>query len=249
MAGRRTTRTKAIVLDRTKLGEQDLILTMLGESGEQVRAVAKGARKPGGRLASRSELFFEGDYLVAQGRSLGIVTEAQTVDAHPALRGDYARVSAACAVCEVARLTCSEGAQDRWLYPACSRALSACEEAQGQPALDVAVAAYAMKAMAHGGWMPELDACLACGDRAVAYFSSAAGGVLCASCAHEVPGAEEVGAAQVAWLRALIGARFDDLLASPPDAETAAWLLGVAHSWAATHLECRLRALEFLLGG
>ena len=46
MAGRRTKRTRALVLDTTKLGEQDLILTLLGETGVQLRAVAKGARKP-----------------------------------------------------------------------------------------------------------------------------------------------------------------------------------------------------------
>ena len=53
MPGRKTTRLKAIVLDRTKLAEQDLILTMLSDSGEERRAVAKGARKPGGRFAAR----------------------------------------------------------------------------------------------------------------------------------------------------------------------------------------------------
>ena len=40
MAGRRTYRTSAIVLDRTKLAEQDLILTLLAASGAEVRAVA-----------------------------------------------------------------------------------------------------------------------------------------------------------------------------------------------------------------
>ena len=57
MAGSRTYRTKVLVLDKTKLKETDLILTMLDERGRQVRAVAKGARKPGGRLAARCELF------------------------------------------------------------------------------------------------------------------------------------------------------------------------------------------------
>ena len=65
MAGRRTYRTRAIVLDRTKLGETDLILTLLAEDGSQRRAVAKGARKPGGRLAARVELFSECDLLLA----------------------------------------------------------------------------------------------------------------------------------------------------------------------------------------
>ena len=45
------------MLGHTKLAEQDLILTLLSETGEQLRAVAKGARKPGGRLAARVELF------------------------------------------------------------------------------------------------------------------------------------------------------------------------------------------------
>ena len=44
MPGRHTYRTNAIVLDRTKLGEQDLILTLLASDGSEVRAVAKGAR-------------------------------------------------------------------------------------------------------------------------------------------------------------------------------------------------------------
>ena len=56
MTGSRTYRTKVLVLDKTKLKETDLILTMLDERGRQVRAVAKGARKPGGRLAARCEI-------------------------------------------------------------------------------------------------------------------------------------------------------------------------------------------------
>ena len=34
---------RALVLRKTKLGETDLILTLLAEDGRQVRAVAKGA--------------------------------------------------------------------------------------------------------------------------------------------------------------------------------------------------------------
>ena len=47
MAGSRTYRTKAIVLDKTKLKETDLILTLVGESGRQIRAVAKGGTQAG----------------------------------------------------------------------------------------------------------------------------------------------------------------------------------------------------------
>lgn len=248
MAGRRTYRTRAIVLDRTKLGEQDLILALLAEDGRELRAVAKGARKPGGRLAARVELFSETDFLIAAGRSLDVVSEASLVEAHAGLRGEYERVAAASAVAEVARLTCFEDAPDPFLHPICSRALRACEEAPDQPHLDLVVAAYVMKVLAHGGWRPELEGCCACGDAAVTYFSSAAGGVLCSSCAREVAGAQPLTASQLGWLRALIRSTFDELLAAAIDAETGVFLLGLAHSWAATHLDARLRAMEFLAG-
>lgn len=247
MAGRRTFRTRAIVLDRTKLGETDLILSLLAADGSERRAVAKGARKPGGRLAARVELFCETDFLLAEGRSLAVVSEASLVEAHTGLRGDYERVAAASAVAEVARLTCYEDATDGFLYPICARALRACEEAADQPHLDLVVAAYVMKVLAHGGWRPELASCCACGDEAVSFFSVLSGGTLCESCAREVEGAVAVSPSELGWVQALLSLTFDQLLAAEVSAETSVFLLGIAHSWAATHLDARLRALEFAL--
>lgn len=247
MAGRRTYRTNAIVLDRTKLGEQDLILTLLAQSGRQIRAVGKGARKPGGRLAARVDLFSQTDFLLAHGRNLDVVAEASLVEPHEGLRGDLSRVSAASAMCEIARLTCYEDMDDPFLYPLLARALGACEEAADQQHLDLCVAAYAFKALAHGGWRPELNGCVACGDRAVSRFSVAAGGVLCESCAKGIAGAEPITSSQVAWVAALIGSTFDQLLQAQVDLETSTFLVSLAHRWAATHLEARLRAFEFML--
>lgn len=240
-------RLRAIVLGRTKLSEQDLILTLLSEDGSQVRAVAKGARKPGGRLASRSELFSEVDLLISQGRSLGIVSEATLVDPHVGIRGDLDRYSAASAIVQVARLTCFEEVNDPFLYPILARTLRACEEAQDRAHLDLVVAAYAFKVLSHAGWRPELESCIACGDPAVAYYSALAGGLLCASCAKDVEGVTELSTTEVAWLRAMIGLTFDQLLESSIDVGLAALLVSLAHSWCAVHLDARLKAFEYLL--
>ncbi len=247
MARGRTRHTGAIVIDRTKLGESDLILTLLERDGCQGRAVAKGARKPSGKLAARVQLFCELDLLLAQGKSLDVVAEAQLLGSHPGLRGDLERVSAASAVAELARLTSFAEAPDPFLYPICSRALLACEQAEDQPHLDLVVAAYAFKVLSHQGWRPVLDACVACGDLAATRFSTLAGGVLCESCAKDVEGAEPVDAALLAWMGALVGSTFDELLVASVDRQTAATLLAHAHRWAATHLDARLRAFEFAL--
>lgn len=247
MAQARTRRVRGIVLDRTKLGEQDLIITILGESGEELRAVAKGARKPGGRLSSRVELFCQDDLLLARGRTLDIVSEATTIDAHAGIRGDLARLAAASAVSEVARLTCFPESADPYLYPICARALTACEQAGDQAQLDAVVAAYVIKVLAHGGWRPQLGTCVHCGDHAVSMVSVSAGGALCSSCAKSVGDAEDVGRAYVTWLGRLVTSTFDELLGMAPDAMCAAWLVAFGHRWAAAQLECRIRSLEFYL--
>ena len=248
MAGSRTYRTVAIVLDKVKLKETDLILTLLARDGRQLRAVAKGARKPGGRLAARCEVSCTVDLLLARGRALDVVSQAELVAAPLGAAPTLDALSAAAAVCEVAKACCYEDAPDPYACPITERALEVAGTLADQPHLDLIVAAYVFKLLSHVGYRPDYSGCVACGDQAVSYFSAVAGGMLCASCAASVPGAEPLGPNETAWLRALIARRFDELAAAPIDLATASLLLGLAHTWAATHLDCRLRALEFLLG-
>lgn len=248
MARSKTYHAKAIVLDRTKLGESDLILRLLCDDGSQVSAVAKGARKPSSKLAAKVQLFSELDFLLAHGRNLDVVAEAQLIDAHIKLRGELERVSAASVIAEVAKLTSFEDAKDGYLYPICSRALRACEQATDIAHMDVVVAAYTFKVLGHQGWKPSLEACISCSEPQVSRFSAQAGGALCESCAKDVEGAEVLDSATFSWLGALIHKTFDELIVTEIAAEQASLLASLAHLWAATHLDAKLRAYEFMLG-
>lgn len=248
LPGRKSLRRRGIVLDRTKLKEQDLILTILSTDGEQLRVVAKGARKPGSRLAARTELFCDVDFVESVGRGMGIVSEAQVIDAHTGVRNDLDKLSCASAMAEVARYTCYEDMEDPFLHPILSRALLACEQADDRAHLDVAFSAYAFKVLSHAGWRPVLDCCVACGEPSASRFSVQAGGVLCESCAGEVEAAMRVDDRMVGWLAAMVGSTFTTLLETPVDELTANELLWFAHGWASTHLDVRLRAVEFFSG-
>ena len=94
MAGK-TYKTRGIVLRKTKLAEKDLIVTILDETGSLVRAVAKGARKPGGSYAARLELFSIVDLMLAQGKNLDVITGATFTD--EATRSPLGVEQAACA--------------------------------------------------------------------------------------------------------------------------------------------------------
>lgn len=247
MAGRNTYRTEALVLQHTRLSETDLILTLLRENGEQARAVAKGARKPGGRLASRVQLFSTVDFLLARGRSLDVVAEAALIDSRPGMTGDLDKLSAGAAVLETARLTCYQDAPDPFLYPVTVRTLDVMAGTEDVQSLAVLAAAHLFKVLSHQGWRPETQACVACGDEHPTRFSALAGGSLCEACARDVEGAPPATANQLAWVDALVGATLDALAASGCDEGTATWLAAQAHLWGTTHLESRLKAWEFLL--
>ena len=85
----------ALVLRRTKLGETDVIVTLLAEDGSQVKAVAKGARKPTSSFASRLELYSVAKILVAEGKNLDIVKEVRLLEGNAQERFlSFERISA-----------------------------------------------------------------------------------------------------------------------------------------------------------
>ena len=251
MTASRTYLTRAIVLGKTKLKETDLIYTLLDEGGREVRAVGKGARKPGSRLAARCEIGCEVDMLLARGRSLDVVAEARLLAAPLGSAPTMELLSAASAIADVCRACIFEDAEDPFVFAITARALEVLGGMGGEqdgPRQDLLVAAYIMKLLAHIGYRPDYRGCVLCGDADVTYFSATAGGLLCASCASSVAGAEAVDATVVGWLRSLMTLRLDELAAAPIDPMTATFLLALAHVWAATHLDVRLRGLEFMLG-
>lgn len=246
--GSRTYRTTCIVLDKTKLKETDLILTLLTEQGSRVQAVAKGARKPGSRLAGRCELLNTADLLLARGRSLDIVSQAELLSAPVGVHPGYESLMAGSAIAEVAKHCCFEDVADPFIFDITSRALEVLGALGDQAHRDIVVAAYSFKVLAHIGYRPDYSSCVSCGDPALSYFSAQAGGLLCASCASSVSGAEPVDDATIQWLRALISLRFDELAAHEASLSQSSLLLSLCHAWASTHLDARFRSLEFLLG-
>lgn len=236
------------MLDKVKLKETDLILTLLSESGKQIRAVGKGARKPGSRLAARCELFCLSDLLLARGRSLDVVSQAELLEAPLGSGGDFDHICAASAIAEVAKHCTYEDAEDPFVFAITKRALEVVGSGNDASHSDLVVAAYVFKLLSHIGYRPDFSSCVTCGDGQCTYFSARAGGLLCSSCAATVPGAEQVDSLTVTWFRALISLTFDELVAAPIDSSEAVLLLAHSHVWAATHLDCRLRALEFMLG-
>ena len=245
---------RALVLRKTKLAESDLIVTLLAEDGRQVRAVAKGARKPSSPFSSRLEIFCEVDLLMASGKNLDIVKEARLVDAHRGLTADMEHAAAAAPMADLAARLCQPGLESPKLFALSSSAFSHAERADAQGAAAVC-AAYMLKALSFAGFRPSLRRCVVCGallafdavteSRVGVRFSVAEGGAVCDSCLL-FSDAVRVPAEVLSWADFLLMSTFDAVTRQAPPVRVSFEVLHVCQSWAREHLGSRIKSLEFL---
>src|ERR1700761_1639877 len=83
-------RDDGVVLRTIKLGEADRIVTIFSQGHGKIRAVAKGVRKTSSRFGARLEPASHVALQCYKGRELDVVTQVETIEAHRALREDYA---------------------------------------------------------------------------------------------------------------------------------------------------------------
>ncbi|MBD1824805.1 DNA repair protein RecO [Cyanobacteria bacterium FACHB-DQ100] len=90
----RTYKAIGINLKAMPLGEADRIVTILTKEFGLLRAVAMGARKQNSKLGGRSGLFVVNELLMAKGRSLDKITQAETLESYPGLGRNLKKLTA-----------------------------------------------------------------------------------------------------------------------------------------------------------
>ncbi|MDR1082283.1 MAG: DNA repair protein RecO, partial [Coriobacteriales bacterium] len=184
--------TTMVVLKKTKLGETDLIITGFTNEGAQVRAVAKGARKPGSKLGVHLELYSVARVLLHKGRNLDIVTEAAGINSNENCRGDIVHSAGAAVIVELLDKVSMDSEAEPRLFALVCEALR-CVGAVADEGVALIVAAAILKMTSQLGIRPSLTTCVMCGKRAPVKaqqkeavsaakqaFSFSQGGLICA---------------------------------------------------------------------
>ena len=157
-------RDDGIVLRTQKLGEADRIISVLTRQNGRIRAVAKGVRRTKSRFGARLEPFTHVDLLLYTGRSLDVITQAETVRPYgEPLAADYPRYTSGTAMLETAeRFTPVEKEPLIRQFLLLIGGLRALGEAEHDPRL--VLDAYLLRTLAVAGYAPALDECAVCGS-------------------------------------------------------------------------------------
>lgn len=197
----RSQRVEAIVLKHSDFGEADRLLTLYTRELGKVRAIAKGARKARSRKAGHIEPFTRVSLLLAQGRSLHIVSQAEAQDNHAALHEDLVALGYASYVVELLDKFTYDEDEHRGLYRLLRDTLPRLNHGTD---VEVAVRYYEVRLLDLLGFRPELHHCLNCKREIQAedqFFSTQQGGVLCPNCGRDVPPAHPISMLALKYLR------------------------------------------------
>jgi len=255
-------RDDGIVLRTQKLGEADRIVTLLARRAGRVRAVAKGVRRTKSRFGARLEPFTHVDLLLYPGRSLDVITQADTVRPYgKPLASDYPRYTTGTAMLETAeKFTPVEKEPAMRQFLLLVGGLRALGERVHDPRL--VLDAYLLRSLAVAGYAPALDECAACGTRVSAAtgalpegggdgrapsaalrafaFAIGAGGLVCRSC--RAPGAATPAAQTVTLMGALM--RGEWAYADRSSRQHQAECSGLVAAYVQWHLEHSIRSLR-----
>ena len=182
----KTFRDQGIVLRTSDLGEADRIITIATREHGKIRASAKGVRKTRSKFGARLEPFALVDLQLYEGRSLNVVTQAESINEyHRAIVADYDKYVAASALVEVAdSLLSAEGEADLAQFTLLHGALHAMAIDAHLP--DLIVNSYILRALSYSGWQLAVFDCAVCGAPGPhAALNVAQGGAVCENCRGE----------------------------------------------------------------
>ncbi|MCU1406132.1 MAG: recO [Glaciihabitans sp.] len=222
-----------------KLGEADRIVTMLSREHGKIRAVAKGVRRTASKFGARLEPFMVADVQLFEGRSLDIITQAETLGAYGAeIASDYSSYTAATAMVETAdKVTDDDGSLQQYLLLV--GALRSLARREHAPSLTLD--SYLLRCLSIAGWAPSFVDCAVTGEPGPhSAFVVQMGGVVADSVAP--PGAPRLDVSTINLLSSLLAG--DWAFADTTAERTRNQASGVVAAYTQFHLERGLRSLQ-----
>ena len=178
---------QAFVLGTLKLGEADLLVTLLAQNSGRVRGVAASARRSRKRFGGALEPLtrVSARWSEKDGRELHRIDSLDLARSYATMQEDPARQAVCAVLAEIATAVAREGQPD----PKGFRLLGAVLDAI-DGGLDpwVAVRYFEFWTLKLHGVLPDLDACASCGEGLtrdeIVWIRPGGGGLCCSRCAR-----------------------------------------------------------------
>lgn len=216
-------RDPAICLRVSDYSETSQVAVFLTRNEGVVRLLAKGTKRAKSKSGGAVDLLSEGELVFTLGRSggLGVLVEFTETVSHTPLRLQSARLNAALYLIELAGEMLAQEDPHPEVFDLLHNGLGRLGQADAPIA--AVVAYFQWRLLRNVGLLGELDHCVSCGREVAlaggrgAWFSAAAGGVLCNACCAGAGERVKVDGKTMAALAALSAAESGRKVQLPDD--------------------------------
>lgn len=242
----RVTKTEALVLRHRRLGDAGRIVTLLTPDRGKIDVVARGVLRPRSKLAGHLEPATLVDVVLAHGRTMDLITGAQSRDGFAGLRDDLDRLSTALYLTELCDRFTVEHVEARSVYELLHASLVRLARGDGMHLL---TRAFELALLEATGFRPEWRSCVACGGEVeadAAVWSPQDGGVVCGDCRPAHPEAGPIEGKVLRVLRAIQAGPYEEAARIRLTPELAADLERVMHDLMRRVAERELKSQQFV---
>lgn len=192
-------KVEGIVIRTSSYGETNKIVTIYTKEMGKIGVMARGAKKPKSRLASLSQPFVHGMFLVQKSSGLGTLQQGEMIQFFRHIQDDLFRAAYASYILELTDKLTEEGEKNPSLFQLLHKTLTLINEGIDT---EILTRIFEIKMLTVAGIAPEFSCCSVCGTTSPSFvFSFQEGGFLCAQCAIHDPHAMKLSLAAAKLLK------------------------------------------------
>jgi len=236
----------AVVLKHRRLGDADRIVTLLTPRRGKIDVVAKGLLRSRSKMAGHLEPLTLCEVVLAHGRSMDLVTQAQSVEPVVALHNELELLSTGMYLLELADRFTVEDADAREVFELVEVSLRRLARGDG---VQLVTRLFELGVLGATGFRPELDHCLETGEAVAAeeaFWTHRGGGVVSRAGVGTHPEAFPLDGRVLRVLRAFASLPYEEAGRIRIDPDLAGRLEQVMHAFVRAQAERDLKSAAFV---
>lgn len=246
MLASRSYQCEGLTLNKSTLGEADLLVTLFTRDQGKVRAVGRGARRSTSKLVGHLEPLTQGQFSMSHGKSLDYINQVQITESFAGIKGDLEAVTKALYVVELVDGFGAEANANPALF---ALAVDTLHAIQQHPDSEWPLRYFEIHLLAVSGLMPELYQCVECNQTLSPgqhRFSPSVGGTLCPVCQPENAYVRPLSLRALKVLRLIHRGPMADVLSLKTDRSLTEELKSITGGTVSYWLEREIRSKSFL---
>lgn len=243
-------KTKALVIKEHIVGESDKYVTLFTKEMGKIQAIALNAKKYNGGLATGTQLFVYGEFVLTQYKDTYKLVNVEILEMFHDIRKDLYTLSYGSYIVEFITAVVQEGLESEELLNLTLRTLKALTPKLED--LRLVRSVFELRALSILGFTLQLISCAECNDvlpelsGGVYFFVSEAGGLVCSDCKKHYSGVFKISYSTLYTMRYILSAPLERIYKFRVSQEILKELEQVCSSYMPYYIDKHFKTLDFI---